>query len=345
MIELSIIVPIYNGSESLVVLINSIEYFNEGINDIIEILLIDDESTDNSIFICEDLSKKYSNIRVFSIEHGGVGKTRNYGLTVARGKYITFCDQDDEVIKGYDSFLKKTESSQAELLISNYTILHNGNICNSNKITEERVCEHEVIREMTKRLFSIPTIIGESYYSHIPRFYPSIWNCIFLAETIKKNGIEISSYIEYDDDWKLLLEVLSVSNKVYLCTESYYKWTYNSHSQSHSTKYIPEFTSLRKDLRDYSLRKMQSLSFMEEEIESVLATFDKETILKTFMNYKNCSYRDFIMGLKSIYIDFSLKNKTRILSTSTNKEKIWLLLFYSKLHWLSWLFIKKQKGA
>lgn len=343
MIELSIIVPVYNGCESLVALINSIEFYNEGINDIIEILLIDDESTDNSLLCCENLSKKYSNIRVFSIRHRGVGKTRNYGLTVARGKYITFCDQDDEVTKGYNSFLNKIKLSDTELLISNYTILHKGNICNSNKITEERVCEHEVIREMTKRLFSIPTIIGESYYSHIPLFYPSIWNCIFLADTFKKNGIEISSFIEYDDDWKLLLEVLSVSNKVYLCTESYYRWTYNSHSQSHSSKYIPEFPSLRKDLRDYSIAKMQLLSFMDDEIEAVLATFDKETILKTFMNYKNSSYKDFNKGLKSIYIDSSLRNKKRMLSISTNKEKIWLLLFCSKFHWLSWLYLKKKK--
>ena len=119
MIELSIIVPVYNGSESLVALINSIEFYNEGINDIIEILLIDNESTDNSLLCCEKLSKKYSNIRVYSYRHRGVGKTRNFGLTVARGKYITFCDQDDEVTKGYNSFLQKIKLSNAELLISN----------------------------------------------------------------------------------------------------------------------------------------------------------------------------------------------------------------------------------
>lgn len=92
--DISVIIPIYNCEKyirkSLKSLINQNYDFRK-----IEVLLINDGSTDKSLEICESFSKKYSNIKVFSHENRGVSYTRNIGLMNATGAYITFLDSDD----------------------------------------------------------------------------------------------------------------------------------------------------------------------------------------------------------------------------------------------------------
>ena len=89
---LSIIVPVYNVQDYLEECCNSIinqKYLN------IEILLIDDGSTDNSGEICDYFGEKYSNIRVFHRENEGLAATRNFGIAQAQGQYLGFVDSDD----------------------------------------------------------------------------------------------------------------------------------------------------------------------------------------------------------------------------------------------------------
>ena len=91
---ISIIVPVYNSEQTLQQCIESIlwqTYKN------IELLLIDDGSTDRSGEICDEYARKDSRVRVFHKENGGVSSARNVGLENARGSWITFCDSDDRV--------------------------------------------------------------------------------------------------------------------------------------------------------------------------------------------------------------------------------------------------------
>lgn len=90
----SIIVPIYNKEKYLKECLKSIEtqsYSN------IEILLIDDGSTDSSLLICEEHKKADQRIKIFTKANGGVSETRNYGLCKANGEYIAFVDPDDYI--------------------------------------------------------------------------------------------------------------------------------------------------------------------------------------------------------------------------------------------------------
>lgn len=91
---LSIVVPIYNVDKYLRECIDSL--LNQKIN-LIEIILIDDGSTDQSGFICDQYASTYSFIRVFHKMNGGVSSARNVGVRNASGKYITFVDPDDYI--------------------------------------------------------------------------------------------------------------------------------------------------------------------------------------------------------------------------------------------------------
>lgn len=95
--KLSIIIPVYNAKQYLRECIESA--LNQTINDK-EILCIDDGSTDGSLEILKDYEKKHMEIKVLSQENQGSGAARNFGLSVARGKYVCFLDSDDWYVDG-----------------------------------------------------------------------------------------------------------------------------------------------------------------------------------------------------------------------------------------------------
>lgn len=89
---ISVIIPIYNVEDYLHYAIESLEkqtYKN------FEIILVNDGSTDNSGKLCDEHSEKYSNVRVFHKENGGLSDARNFGVQKAKGEFITFLDPDD----------------------------------------------------------------------------------------------------------------------------------------------------------------------------------------------------------------------------------------------------------
>ena len=96
--KISIIVPIYNMEK----------YLNKGVNSIInqsyenlEIILVNDGSTDDSLNICNKFKKKDKRVVVLKKENGGLSSARNYGIEHANGKYISFVDADDYIEKDY----------------------------------------------------------------------------------------------------------------------------------------------------------------------------------------------------------------------------------------------------
>ena len=84
---ISVIIPVYNTEKYIEKCIDSV--INQTYGNI-EIIIIDDGSTDNSPNICDELSIKHNNIKVFHKKNGGVSTARNYGLEKANGNYILF---------------------------------------------------------------------------------------------------------------------------------------------------------------------------------------------------------------------------------------------------------------
>ena len=99
--KVSVVVPIFNIFPYLEDCINSIL---EQTYDNIEIVLVDDGSTDDSGRLCEEYSEKYENIIVVHQVNAGLGMARNTGIRNAKGDYICFVDGDDYISK--DLFLK-----------------------------------------------------------------------------------------------------------------------------------------------------------------------------------------------------------------------------------------------
>lgn len=122
---ISIILPVYNVSEFLPKCLDSI--LCQDYKDL-EILCIDDASTDNSLNILEDYAKKDNRIRIIKNKYNtGVGEARNIGLKKAKGKYVHFVDPDDWLEKGlYSNLYKKIEEfSNPDLIYFKYNTYNN----------------------------------------------------------------------------------------------------------------------------------------------------------------------------------------------------------------------------
>ncbi len=111
----SVILPIYNVAEYLDECLNSIE--NQTMNKL-EIICIDDGSTDDSLDIMKKHQNKDHRIRIISQKNGGAGKARNAGMKVARGKYLSFLDADDFIDKDtYKLAVNRAETYDADITI------------------------------------------------------------------------------------------------------------------------------------------------------------------------------------------------------------------------------------
>jgi len=88
MARVSVVIPVYNVEKYLKQCLDSV--INQEYKDI-EVILVDDGSTDNSGYICDEYAQKYQFIEVVHKKNEGLGFARNTGIEKAKGEYITFC--------------------------------------------------------------------------------------------------------------------------------------------------------------------------------------------------------------------------------------------------------------
>ena len=114
----SIIVPVYNSEKYVERCILSI--LNQTYS-IIELILINDGSTDSSLNILDEYSRKDNRIILVNKENEGVSASRNLGIEIATGKYLMFIDNDDFVEPSYvETYVSEIEKYSADLIIGGY---------------------------------------------------------------------------------------------------------------------------------------------------------------------------------------------------------------------------------
>lgn len=120
--KVSVIIPIYNSEKFISDTLDSLANQIFNIDDM-EVLMIDDGSSDSSAEICKKYEKKYTGFKLYQKENGGVSKARNYGIKNAHGKYIMYLDADDtyssETVKNVVDFF---DEHYNEIDVVTYTL-------------------------------------------------------------------------------------------------------------------------------------------------------------------------------------------------------------------------------
>lgn len=203
--KVSIIVPLYNAEEHLKRCVGSLldqTYRN------IEILLVNDGSTDGSLELCEDFERKDRRVRVLTQENQGPASARNFGIDCATGDYIAFADADDFVFPdAVYSMLTEIESSQADAVRMMCEIEKNGTR-RPERIISSRVYEGRDIDIVTEAIvtgkmaaYTYLLIIRSDKIPKSVRFNPNLRmmedTCFYVDLLQHLDSIKISDIVTY----------------------------------------------------------------------------------------------------------------------------------------------------
>ena len=190
--DISIIVPIYNAERYLNRCIKSL--INQT-KENIEFILVNDGSTDSS----EEIIKSYKDKRIkyFKNKNQGIGKTRNFGMQKATGKYIMFLDSDDYLsTNACDELFSKAEKDNLDLVINNFY-----------RVEEETEKKVEVIIPEFKNT----TLKDNKRLLLDVNLAP--WNKLYKRELLKKNKIQFVEDLKYEDA-PFVVEAMDKAKKI-----------------------------------------------------------------------------------------------------------------------------------
>lgn len=269
--KVSIIIPIYNSENYIEKCVESI--VNQSYRNI-EIILINDGSTDNSLEKIKKLSIKHSNIRFFDQKNHGVSYSRNKGIQYASGEYVMFVDNDDYIDEDYvEVFVKSIEKGNYDYVIGGYK-----RVDVNDKILMKKVFKDE----------------KWSFYMFI-----TPWGKIFNRKFLLDNKIEFLK-VKMGEDIYFNVLAISYSDKSTVINYAGYNWLYNEESVS-NTIHTKNTDSNKKDLLFLFDKILQNInnSYYEKNKIYVKYFFLKTIIWYTLYSCKNmdtsvvcCNYFD-----------------------------------------------------
>lgn len=207
--KLSIIVPVYNGEKRIEKCLQSI--FQQTYQDI-EVIVIDDGSKDASWElinkVVEQKKPDYIEVRTIQQENHGVAYTRNYGISIAAGEYVTFIDQDDYILPEYcTTYMQAAEKNDSDIVIGGF-----------ERITDEG----EVTRTVS---------LEQASWSKF--FVTAPWAHIYRMSFIRENGVQFLT-TGIGEDIYFNLVAYAYTDKIMIIVDHSYMWVDNPVSVSNS---------------------------------------------------------------------------------------------------------------
>lgn len=232
---ISIIVPIYNVSAYLSACIESIQC--QSFQDI-EILLVDDGSTDGCYEICESYKQQDSRIKVIHKINGGLVSARKAGIRAASGEYITFVDGDDWIEPDmYKRMYKKLIEQNVDVVMcGRYEDIGEVRKKVFHGVSEGRYGKDEMLQSLYPRM-----ITKGGFFEY--GILPVVWDKLFRRECLEKFQLAVDERIVMGEDAACVYPCLLNANSVYVMQECFYHYRQNTAS---IIKQIPERALERK---------------------------------------------------------------------------------------------------
>ena len=294
---ITIIVPVYNVKEYLSKCLDSIlcqTYKN------IELILIDDGSTDGSEKICDDYAKKDNRVVVYHQTNFGVSVSRNKGLKLANGIYITFVDADDYISKDYIIDLKKNINDSIDIVISN-----------AKDVIDDKIVDYKTIK---KDIILSSSKAKEELFSG-KKFSMVCWGNLYKTELAKQ--ISFDTKMKIAEDFDFLYKYFSLTNKVKIIKECNYYYliregsTINSGFNDSWIRQMNYFEKLINENKDTDLKKIKSIRYVKETVNCSIRTKIRGTIKKKLKD-----------NIKKYFFIYLFSSRTSV------KDKIKIIYFF-----------------
>lgn len=271
----SIIVPIYNAEKYIVRCIDSItsqSYSN------IEIILVNDGSTDNTKKILNSYKKKDKRIVAIHLKNGGVSNARNVGVQAATGDYITFIDADDYIepnaIQEIDSIIERED---IDIIKYNY-ITEIGFVKRKYHFS---IKKSQIINKKDFDKFVYPYIFTTNDLSNV-------WNTVIKASIVKNVLFDVK--LKYAEDSKFMFECLNLADNLFILDKYMYHYVQNSSSAINTRNYYKRVIQLANVLKAnlFIYKEINNIEFsssMQKKLND--AFFDYLAYDHNIHNYKS----------------------------------------------------------
>ena len=280
-IDVSIIVPVYNVEKFLK---NSIESLLNQTYKNIEIILINDGSTDGSLNVIKELAKQDNRIVVINKQNTGVSDTRNVGIECAKGKYITFFDSDDYVENTYiEDTIEVMKKYNVELV----------NVGFFSEVESENTSVQEFY--MDSKLYSNKEEIKEDFVALWDNaMLYNIWNKIYVKDIIDKNNIRFSGK-SHGEDVEFNMDYLLCTSSLYNIGKCYYHYIRERQGAA-TNKYVENFYDFRLQeyydfdefFEKYGIKKEQYIEFLSRRyLERTLGCVENIFVKNCKLKFKD----------------------------------------------------------
>ncbi len=238
MIKVSVIIPVFNTEKYINKCLSSL--VNQTLDDI-EIICVNDGSTDNSLEIIEKIANNDARIKIINQEHKKQGAARNAGLRIAEGEYIGFVDSDDWIDLNYYEMLYDTAKKyDADIALATNVRIGNGKTKKRLEITEEKTAV--TLQEKID--------IGNQVKNPCPT------NKIYRHSMLKENNIIWQEGV-YCEDKLFTIQAIYYANKIVTVPDVNYYYFRNPNSTVH--------TKSEKHTLDKNNAKKAVLNFLREQ--------------------------------------------------------------------------------
>lgn len=233
MVDVTVIVPVYNTSKYLRRSLDAL--CNQTLKNI-EVLLVNDGSTDSSLEIMEEYRKQYGEkVRILNKENGGQATARNMGIREANGKYIGFADSDDYIDKTmFQKMFELAERDNADFVECHYHCLYETDKGVSEIPTRGRIREYKDQKDM----FIDPQV--------------SPWNKLYKRELLIDNKIYFPEGVIYEDTAFYIKTIPHIKKSSYLDEKLvYYCVRQNSTMTANKSVKVADIFTVLEDIISY----------------------------------------------------------------------------------------------
>lgn len=323
--KLTIIIPTYNSQqyiEKCIVSIINQTYTN------LEIIIIDDNSKDRTYDICKKIQKKDTRIKLMkNSENKGVSTTRNKGISISTGEYITFVDADDYIEKNmYEKLINKLEEEDVDIAMCNFFSEEKNRDIRDNIKNKDMIFSDN---EMLKYIFLSDYFCGFA------------WNKIYKSDIIKNNKLNFNDNIFICEDLLFNCQYISKIKRGFYTTNKMYHYVQRNNSSYNNTY------SERWETVIQAYEKMK-LYIKEEGLKNFQYSY-----LYSLLNLKEKLYIEKHKKKEMLY-DINRKIKVNIVGIKKNKDlslklkikiyiKLYMMKFFVILKKIKFIIIKSDK--
>lgn len=324
--KVSIIVPVYNTEKYLKKCLDSL--LNQTLEDI-EIIIVNDGSTDDSQEVIDEYAKKDTRVKSYVKQNGGQGSARNLGLEKATGEYIGYIDSDDFIdIHMYEDMYNKAVTDNSDIVNVGYYIYSE-----TGNVMKEQVFK----RGATTNISNTPEVLFDN---------TAVTNKLFKASLLKNNNIQFRVKKWYED-FDFVIKTICFASNISVIEKPYYYYlqrtgsTMNNSNISRNLEILEAMDEIidfckKQGIYDKYVEQLEFLAvqhiYLPTNVRIIRANVswaEKKNVIdkinkymdEHFKNYKNNKYNSIIL---------------------TKKKQNILKMIKLKAYWLVWLCFKVQ---